>query len=138
MPSEEGMTSSDSQGMAYRPDRVSAPPFARSARERKKVSGQRVRTRYLYYRWRDNKSVPTPLKMRDIFIFFCEDVGIIKAACNVLHFNEFFLNLFSDGVFADLDISDSLGCHIVGPLDACSIIVVDNNGTVSEKMEETE
>jgi hypothetical protein len=24
MPSEEGMTSSDSQGMAYRPDRVSA------------------------------------------------------------------------------------------------------------------
>jgi hypothetical protein len=26
MPSEEGMTSSDSQGMAYRPDRVSAKP----------------------------------------------------------------------------------------------------------------
>jgi hypothetical protein len=43
-PLNNGANSSGSQRMAFTPDGISAPPFARSARDGKKVSGDRVHT----------------------------------------------------------------------------------------------
>jgi len=68
--------------------------------------------------------------MSDIFIFFGKDVRVVEAACDVFDFDEIVLNLFSNCVFTDLDVSYALCTHVVGPLDTRRIVIVNDNGPV--------
>jgi len=88
-------------------DGVSPPPFARSAREGEKVRPCVVTSLINYIRWWGAESVPTLNKMRNILIFFCEDVGVVEFTCNVNSINKIFLNLFSDNILSDLDVTDA-------------------------------
>ena len=76
--------------------------------------------------------------MGDIFIFFGEDVRVVKLACDMYNFDEIILNLFANCVFSDLYVADAFRCHIVGPLDTSGIVVVYDNGTVCEEFEKIE
>ena len=74
--------------------------------------------------------------MGDIFIFFGEDVGVVKAACDMLDFDEIVLNLISDSILTNLNILYAFCAHFVRPLDTRSIVVVDNDGDVGVEFEE--
>ena len=68
--------------------------------------------------------------MSDIFIFFGEDVGVVEAACDVFDFDEIVLNLFSNCVFMNSDLSYAFCTHVVRPLDTRCIVIMNDNGSV--------
>jgi len=78
------------------------------------------------------------LKVSNVFIFLCEDVGIVQMSCNVLSFDKIFLNLFSDSVFPNLNVSNTFCCHVVCPLNANCVVLVDDDRTVGVELEKFE
>ena len=60
-----------------------------------------------------------------VFVFFCEDIGKINFAINMCNFNVLILNVLSYCIFTYLDMSQSFRSIIVGPVDACLVVVVD-------------
>ena len=69
-------------------------------------------------------------KICNILIFLCEDVRVVEFTCDVDNINKIYLDLFSDSVLSDLDVADALRGHVVGPLNAGGVVVVDDNGAV--------
>ena len=71
-------------------------------------------------------------------LFFGEHVGEIVIAFYVGDITEVGLHVFADGVFAHLNVVEAFGCHIVGPLHTCLVIVFDGDGTIGDEVEEIE
>jgi len=67
----------------------------------------------LLYRRGDAESVSAGLEMSDIFIFFGEGVGVVEAACDVFDFHKIVLDLFSNCLFSNLNISYAFCAHVV-------------------------
>ena len=84
------------------------------------------------------KSITTINIMRRIFVFFCKHVGGIAFASDMFDLDERFLYIFANGIFANLNIAEAFGRHIVGPLDGGGIIIVDSDWAVGEFMEDAE
>jgi hypothetical protein len=59
--------------------------------------------------------------------FFSEDVGRICLAGDVLSRNGPVLNLFTDRIFTQFDVSSRLRGHVVGPLNTGFIVIVDKS-----------
>ena len=85
--------------------------------------------------WIGYHAVLTFAEMGSVTVFFREDVGHVSFAFNVADFDEFFLYFFSYSVVAELDVFESLGSHVFGPLDGGGIIIVDCDGAFLEKVE---
>jgi hypothetical protein len=63
--------------------------------------------------------------MSSILHLFSEDVGRVDLAVNMLHRKSFILNPFANRIFLKLNVAGVLCGHIVGPLNACLIVVVE-------------
>ena len=99
--------------MALQTDRVSPPPFARSAREGMKVRPCEVTSLINYIRWWSAQGVSTLNKMCNILIFFREDVRVVEFSCDEHYIDKIFLDLFSNSVLSDLDVADAFHGHVV-------------------------
>jgi len=62
--------------------------------------------------------------------FFALSLYYLIQVYESLHLDKGFLHIFADCIFANLNIAEAFGCHIVGPLDGSGIIIVDSDGTV--------
>ena len=54
----------------------------------------------------------------------------------MLYFDEIVLNLFSDSVLSNLNVSNTFFCHVVCPLNASCVVIVDNDRAVGVELEE--
>ena len=126
------------QRMASTSDGVSPPPFARSAREGMKVRPWAVTSLINYIRWWSAQGVSTLNKMCNILIFFREDVGVVEFTCDVDYIDKIVLDLLSHSVLSDLYVAYAFRGHVVGPLHAGGVIVVDNDRAVGELMKDLE
>lgn len=53
----------------------------------------------------------------------------------MLHFDEFLLDLFSDSVFAKLDMLEAFGGHVIRPFDGGGVLIACCDWTFPEKVE---
>ena len=56
----------------------------------------------------------------------------------MLYFDKIVLNLFSDSVLATLYVPDAFCFHVVCPLDASCVNIVDDDGAVIVELKEIE
>ncbi len=78
---------------------------------------------------RFEKKIADRDEVRCIFVFFCEEgIRKINLTSDMFDGDEFCLNLFSDGIFSDLNVAEALGGVTVRPGDAGSVVVVDSGG----------
>ena len=64
--------------------------------------------------------------MRTVAHFFGEDVGGIDLPSDVLDVERLILHPFANGIVAKLNMTCSLRSHVIRPLDAGLIIIVEN------------
>jgi hypothetical protein len=69
--------------------------------------------------------------MSSVFHLFSEDVGRVDLAGNVLHRKSFILNPFVNRIFPELNVAGALCGHIVGPLNAHLIVVVESSSGIN-------
>jgi hypothetical protein len=69
--------------------------------------------------------------------FFSKDVGRVCLASNVLNRNRFVLNPFPDRIFTQINVASRLRSHVVRPLDASFIVVVDKSRVLKVRDRET-
>jgi hypothetical protein len=62
---------------------------------------------------------------------FCEDVSRIDLPRDVMNIEHLILDPFTNGVFVKLDVPGSLQSHVVGPLHAGIVVVVENNWEIN-------
>ena len=70
-------------------------------------------------------------KVHPVAHFFGEDIDGIELPRNVMNLKCFILDPFANGVLVKLDVPDSFQGHIVGPHDACIVVVVEDSGGIS-------
>ena len=66
--------------------------------------------------------------MRDISVFFGKDVGYVKITTDVVDCDVTIVDGFPDDIFLNLDVAETFGRHIDGPLYAGSIVVIYDDG----------
>jgi hypothetical protein len=69
--------------------------------------------------------------------FFSKDVGKVCLAGNVLNRNCCVLNPFPNQIFTQLNVASRLRSHVVRPLDASFIVVVDKSRVLEIRDRET-
>mmetsp|Transcript_25307 Transcript_25307/g.37481 ORF Transcript_25307/g.37481 Transcript_25307/m.37481 type:complete len:146 (+) Transcript_25307:134-571(+) len=67
-----------------------------------------------------------------VFVFFSADIGRIVFSCDVFYFDCTSLDLFTDCILTDLDVAEAFGGHVVGPLYASRVVIVDCDRAVNE------
>ena len=65
------------------------------------------------------------MKVINVSILLSEYIRRVKFATDVLYINDVGLYVFVYCIFADLNVTGALGCHVVRPLDCGCIIVVN-------------
>jgi hypothetical protein len=66
-----------------------------------------------------------------IAYFFSEDVGWIYFPSNVKHIKGLVVHPFMNGIFSVLDMSSSLGSHVVQPFDTGIIVVEEKSWRIN-------
>ncbi len=74
-----------------------------------------------------HERVTKATKMDTVPHFFSKDVGRVCLASNVLNRNCFVLNPFPNRIFMQLNVASRLRSHVVRPLDASFIVIVDKS-----------
>ena len=70
--------------------------------------------------------------MGDVAIFLRKKVGNIDVTCNMLNGNRVVGDRFTNSIFSDLDMPETLGGHVGRPEDTRVVIVV-NGGSSGTK-----
>ncbi len=74
-----------------------------------------------------HEGVPEMLEVRTVAHFLGEYVSRIDLPGNMLNVKSVVLDPLPNQFFAKLDVPRSLRGHVVGPLDACIIVVVKDS-----------
>ena len=62
--------------------------------------------------------------MRGVAIFFCKQVSDVQFSINVFDCNKLGEYGFSNSVLSYLNITETFGGHVFGPLYTCCVIIV--------------
>ena len=68
--------------------------------------------------------------MRAVAHFFSEDICWINLARDMLNVDGPILNPFPNGVFTKFNVSGGFRRHIIQPLDACFVVIVNEGRSV--------
>ncbi len=77
-----------------------------------------------------HERVPEMTEVSAIAHFLSEYVGRIDFPGHMLDLESFVSDPLTDRVLTEFNVSHCFGGHVIGPTDACLIVVVENCGSI--------